>query len=149
MSLSYITLRQRPELKEKAALWFHEKWNVPEPLYLQCMDAYLNKETEYGWYLCLKDETIIGGLGIIENDFHERKDLSPNVCALYVEPPYRNQGIAGVLLDLAVQDMKSHGISPLYLITDHTGFYEQYGWKFLCMVQEENNAGTARMYIHL
>ena len=31
---------------------------------------------------------------------------------------------------LAVSDMKAKGISPLYLVTDHTGFYERYGWEF-------------------
>lgn len=25
---TYITLRQKPELKEKAAAWFHDKWEV-------------------------------------------------------------------------------------------------------------------------
>ncbi len=64
------------------------------------MEAYLNNETEYGWYLCLAGEHIVGGLGVIENDFHNRKDLSPNVYAVYTEKEYRCQGIAGKLLDI-------------------------------------------------
>lgn len=48
----YATLRQRPELKNMAAEWFHCKWGVPQEAYLECMEAYLNNETEYGWYLC-------------------------------------------------------------------------------------------------
>ena len=36
------------------------------------MEAYLNHETEYGWYLCLNGDKIIGGMGVIENDFHDR-----------------------------------------------------------------------------
>ena len=58
----YIALRERPELKQAAAAWFHEKWGVPEAAYLACMDAYLNHETEYGWYLCLDGRRIVGGL---------------------------------------------------------------------------------------
>ena len=27
---TYVTLRQKPELKEKAAAWFHDKWKVPQ-----------------------------------------------------------------------------------------------------------------------
>lgn len=38
---------------------------------------------------------IVGGLGVIENDFHNRKDLTPNVCAVYVDEDYLCQGIAG------------------------------------------------------
>ena len=112
------------------------------------MEAYLNYETEYGWYLCLDDGKIAGGLGVIDNDFHNRKDLTPNICALYVEEEYRCQGIAGRLLDIVVRDMKSKNITPVYLITDHTNFYERYGWEFLCMVQEEGEAGLIRMYMH-
>ena len=144
----YIDLRDNPNLKDKAATWFHEKWGVPKEAYLECMDAYLNKETEYGWYLCLDEDNVIGGLGVIKNDFHNRKDLFPNVCAVYVEEAYRKQGIVGNLLNMAVEDMKSKGISPLYLVTDYIGFYERYGWEFYCMVQSDGEENMSRMYIH-
>ncbi|MBR3344559.1 MAG: GNAT family N-acetyltransferase [Solobacterium sp.] len=144
----YTALRDRPELIDRAAAWFHEKWHVPAEAYLECMTAYLNQKTEYGWYLCLDGEQIIGGLGIIENDFHDRKDLSPNVCAVYTEKAFRNQGIAGRLLNMAVDDMRAKGITPLYLVTDHTGFYERYGWEFFCMVHGDGEPGLTRMYIH-
>ena len=145
---AFIPLRECPQLLERAAKWFHEKWGVPESAYLACMTAYLNRETEYGWYLCLREERIIGGLGVIENDFHDRKDLAPNVCAVYTEEDCRGQGVAGRLLELAVEDMRAKGITPLYLVTDHTGFYERYGWEFLCMAHEDGSANETRVYIH-
>ncbi len=144
----YITLREKPQLKEAAAEWFHSKWGVPTEAYLACMEDYLNHKTEYGWYLCLDGSRIIGGLGVIENDFHDRKDLTPNVCAVYTETEYRCKGIAGRLLDMAVNDLKSKGVTPVYLVTDHTGFYERYGWEFLCMVQGDDEPNMTRMYIH-
>ena len=127
--LRFLTLRDCPEQMEAAARWFHAKWRVPEEAYLACIRAYLNRETEYGWYLCLDGDRIVGGLGVIENDFHDRRDLTPNVCAVYTEAAYRRQGIAGRLLNMAVEAMRNKGISPLYLVTDHTGFYERYGWE--------------------
>ena len=145
---TYITLRENPQLKNSAAEWFHHKWQVPQEAYLECMEAYLNHKTEYGWYLCLDGEKIIAGLGVIENDFHDRKDLMPNVCAVYTEKDYRCQKIAGHLLHMFVDDMKSKGITPLYLVTDHTSFYERYGWEFLCMVQGDGEPNMARMYMH-
>ena len=145
---TYIKLRERPEWKQAAAEWFHSKWNVPTEAYLDCMDAYLNGETEYGWYLCLDGNKIVGGMGVIENDFHDRKDLAPNVCAVYTEEACRGKGIAGQLLTIVVDDMKSKGITPIYLVTDHTGFYERYGWEFLCMVQGDGEPDMSRMYIH-
>ena len=145
---TYIKLRERPEWKQAAAEWFHSKWNVPTEAYLDCMDAYLSGETEYGWYLCLDGDKIVGGMGVIENDFHDRKDLAPNVCAVYTEEACRGKGIAGQLLTIVVDDMKSKGITPIYLITDHTNFYERYGWEFLCMVQGDGEPDMSRMYIH-
>ena len=147
-TLRYCTLRDCPERMEQAARWFHSKWRVPEEAYLACMTAYLHRETEYGWYLCLNGEQIVGGMGVIENDFHDRKDLTPNVCAVYTEEAWRKRGIAGRLLNMVVEDMRAKGVSPLYLVTDHTGFYERYGWEFLCMVQGDGEPGMTRMYIH-
>lgn len=148
MEYSYITLREKPELMDYAAEWFHSKWGIPKKAYLECMESYLNNKTEYGWYLCLQNEKIVGGMGVIENDFHDRKDLSPNVCAVYIELEYRNKGIAGHLLNMVVNDLKSKGITPVYLVTNHTNFYERYGWKFLCMVQGDGESEMTRMYIH-
>ena len=147
-SYSYITLREKPLLMDSAADWFSSKWRVPREAYVECMEDYLNGKTEYGWYLCLDGDRIIGGMGVIQNDFHDRKDLFPNVCAVYTEEPYRGQGVAGHLLDMVVEDMRSKGISPVYLVTDHTGFYERYGWEFLCMVQGDGEPDMTRMYIH-
>ena len=144
----YVTLKETPEQKNSAALWFHSKWGVPEKAYLECMDAYLQGESEYGWYLCLNGDEIVGGLGVIENDFHDRTDLSPNVCAVYTEEKYRGQGIAGNLLSMALEDLRTKGISPVYLVTDHKGFYEKYGWEFFCTVQCHGEDGLSRMYIH-
>lgn len=144
----YISLRECPALTERAAEWFHQKWGVPTEAYLECMNAYLNRRTEYGWYLCLHEGKIVAGLGVIENDFHERKDLTPNICAVYTEPEYRSHGIAGRLLDMAVDELRKIGISPVYLLTDHTGFYERYGWEFLCMVRGDGEDELSRMYVH-
>lgn len=144
--LKYIDLALMPQLKERAAEWFHSKWGVPTEAYLQCMNAYLNNETQYGWYLCLDGEKIVGGLGVIENDFHDRKDLTPNVCAVYTNEEYRCKGIAGKLLDMVVEECRLKGISPLYLLTDHENFYERYGWEFLCMAQGDGESHMSRIY---
>lgn len=145
---TYIPLKEREELKERAAEWFHEKWGVPKDAYLECIESYLGGETEYGWYLCMDGDRIVGGLGVIENDFHNRPDLTPNICAVYTEESHRRMGIAGKLLDMAVEDLRGKGISPVYLLTDHIGFYERYGWEFFCMVQGDGEAEMSRMYIH-
>ena len=145
-----IPLRQRPDLKQPLAAWFHQKWGIPEQAYLESMAECLteNSQPVPQWYAVMENDAIIAGAGVIENDFHDRKDLRPNVCAVYVEKDFRNQGIAGKMLDFICKDMKAMGIDTLYLLTDHTAFYERYGWNFLCMVQGDGEEGLSRMYFH-
>ena len=144
----YITLREKPDLMQKAAQWFSEHWHIPKEAYLKEMKAYLDKKTEYGWYLCLNGNDIVAGMGVIKNDFHNRKDLFPNVCAVYTEKTFRRQGIASKLLNMVVDDLKSKGITPIYLLADIVGFYEKYGWEFLCMAQGDGEDHESRVYIH-
>ena len=144
----YVTLRDIANKKNEVAHWFHDKWKVPIEKYLACMEQYLNKETEYGWYLCLDGDKIVAGMGVIANDFHDRVDLTPNVCAVYTDEKYRNKGIAGKLLNMVIDDMKSKKISPIYLVTNHEGFYEKYGWEFMCLVQCDGEKEKSRIYVH-
>lgn len=147
--MKILRLIDKPEIKDAMAEWFHQKWGIPQEAYLASMEECLERKSPIPqWYAAVKGEKIIGGLGVIENDFHNRKDLTPNVCAVYVEPEYRCRGIAGELLHFACEDMKAKGITTLYLVTDHTSFYERYNWKFLCMVQGDGEEEMTRMYIH-
>ena len=89
---------------------------------------------------------IVGGAGVIDNDFHDRKDLTPNLCALYVEPDCRGRGIAVRLIRLACAEQMAAGTKALYLLTDHTGFYERYGWEFFGTVVPDGETRPARIY---
>lgn len=145
--MEIVKLREHSELANKSAEWFHSKWGIPLEAYQESIEECLqNKASIPQWYVMIENDKILGGMGVIENDFHNRKDLTPNVCAVYVEEEYRCKGIAGDLLQYVCKDMRSMGFKTLYLITDHTSFYERYGWKFLCMVQGDGEEDMTRMY---
>ena len=147
--MEILKLREHSELASEAAEWFHSKGDIPVEEYAGSIQECLTvKSIVPQWYVAVENQQIIGGIGVIENDFHNRKDLTPNVCAVYVEEDYRCQGIAGKLLDFVCGDMCSFGTKTLYLITDHTGFYERYGWKFLCMAQGDGEVDLSRMYVY-
>ena len=149
MKRKMINLKEQPQLTKEAARWFSEKWSIPLEAYKESMaESFTGKKKVPQWYVVLEEGKIIAGLGVIDNDFHDRKDLTPNICAVYVEEAYRCQGIAGDMLRFVCQDMKQRGIDTLYLLTDHTSFYERYGWEFYCMVQGDGEAFLSRMYVH-
>ncbi len=140
-----IKIKENPKLINSAAKWFNEKWNIPFETYQESMLLSLDNDIPR-WYIVLDDNTIIAGCGVIKNDFHNRKDLTPNICALYVLEQYRNKGIAGDLLNYVCDDLKE-SYNNIYLLTDHIGFYERYGFNFLCMALGDFDEEESRMYI--
>ena len=132
MSYEFVKLKDRSEMKERAASWFSAKWGIAQEIYLKHIEAYITSNTDHGWYLCLHDgDEIIGGIGVIENDLHERKDLRPNICALYVEAKHRRKGI-----------------DTLYLVSDLKGFYERCGWQYLGKVKEDDGQHMIDIFMH-
>ena len=147
--MEIIVIRNSPHWAKRAAVWFHEKWGIPLEAYDESIGQCLQNQSPVPqWYLAVENQQILGGLGVIENDFHNRPDLCPNVCAVYVEENYRKQGIAGVLLNFVCKDFHAMKIDTLYLLTDHTNFYERYGWEYLCPVLGDGEEKPFRMYIH-
>lgn len=142
-----LALRDHPELKDDAALWFSEKWGIPASEYRASMDECISCPKGIPqWYVMLNQaDEIIAGAGLIENDFHQRSDLSPNLCALYVEEPYRLQGNARNLLNYIRVETANLGYDTLYLVTDHDNFYEKCGWQLFGMVIS-NEGDPERMY---
>ncbi|WP_392565370.1 GNAT family N-acetyltransferase [Utexia brackfieldae] len=143
-----VKLTQYPAYFKTAANWFSSHWHIPAESYQDSMQISLTQPKAVPqWYMVLnQDHQIIAGAGVIDNDFHERTDLSPNLCALYVETAYRQQHIAKQLLDFIRADMAKMGFKQLYLITDHQTFYEKCGWQWLTMVQD-NEGEQVRLYV--
>lgn len=141
-------LREAPELCETAACWFSERWKIPVSEYTESIEECIAQENSVPqWYLVQKEDgQILAGAGVIENDFHTRKDLCPNVCAVFVEEAVRRQGIARMLLNEIRRDMAAMGVLQLYLLTDHDAFYEKCGWRFLEMVRDDTDH-IGRMYV--
>lgn len=144
---SVVRLRDRPDLADRAAIWFAACWDVPAQAYRESMDACIARPDDVPqWYVAPnEDEGIVAGCGVIENDFHERTDLAPNPCALFVEPSSRGRGLARTLLSHVHEDMRAQGFETLYLVTDHEGLYERLGWKHLGMAYDDEG-GLVRLY---
>lgn len=134
-------LAEHPEMAEEAAAWFSSKWDIPVDAYRESMQESARVGAAVPqWYIVRAGDAasgrIIAGCGIIENDFHDRPDLAPNLCALYVEEEHRHRGLARRLLDHARTEAAAMGHDRLYLVTDLVGFYEKCGWEYVGEVNE-------------
>ena len=134
-----VRLDECPQQMQLAADWFSRHWQNDSALYFASMrESLQRKDGVPRWWIVTEEDSIIAGAGVIANDFHQRPDLTPNVCALFVEPAWRGRGLARRLLETIRQDCAEAGIARLYLISDHVGFYEKCGWQFLRKVQEND-----------
>ena len=127
-----INIRQCREWLERAADYFSSRWQIDRQLYLDSMqDSLTTNEPVPRWYLLVEGEEIVGGYGLIDNDFMVRTDLCPWLCALYVEPAKRGQQLGEKLLEHSRYEAEKLGFEKIYLNTDHVGYYEKYGWYYL------------------
>ena len=132
--MNIINVRERPEYKDKAIAYFQSKWANENSLmvYEDCISWSIKTESPLPvWYLLMDGENIAGCAGLVTNDFISRMDLWPWLCALYIEPDYRGNAYASLLMSQIKQDAAQAGFSKLYLSTDYVGYYEKYGFTFI------------------
>ncbi|GHU71067.1 N-acetyltransferase [Clostridia bacterium] len=141
-----LSVREYPELLTRAVDYFSKKWGIDRKIYEESITDSLTKQNlTPRWFLMMRDDEIVGSLGLIENDFMVRKDLTPWLCALYVEESERRQGLGRKLLEHGRREASKLGFSKVYLCTDLVGYYERYGWNFVGMEASEFG-GEARVY---
>ncbi len=131
--MNIISIRQHPEYKDLAIKYFQEKWQsvLPE-IYEDCINHSIDAKSPLPqWYVLEKGGAIIGGAGLITNDFVSRMDLYPWICAIYIEEQHRGNNYGSLLLDYAKTDAKEADFEYLYLCTGHIGYYEKYGFNYI------------------
>jgi|GEM_PF-401144 len=136
--IKIVSVRENPQYIEQTVEYFSKKWGIDRKFYVESVNNSINTKNGFPrWYLLMNDDEIIGGCGLIEDDFMVRKDYSPWLCGLYVEEHFRGRKLGKKLLDFVRIHAKFSGIDTIYICTDHVGYYEKYGWKFIGMEQSE------------
>ncbi|WP_299494014.1 GNAT family N-acetyltransferase [uncultured Shewanella sp.] len=146
-------LADKPEYISQIAKWYNDEWGYisesigesidtgrsAEVLALKLAD-YLNRDTLPLIVLIIENDNLLGAAQL---RFHEM-DIYPDkehwVGGVYIDKPYRGQGIATILINQIIKLAKRHGVSHLYLQTeDHSGgLYKQLGWKAIEQVNYHN-----------
>ena len=116
--MKIISIRENPTYKDIAINYFQSKWPSVYPvLYEDSINHSIDSPNPLPqWYLLEKDNEM---------------DLYPWVCAVYIDENHRGHFYSTLLLEKAKEDTIKAGFSRLYLSTEHIGFYEKLGFKYI------------------
>lgn len=128
-----ISVREQPEYTREAITYVQNAWPEVLPIiYEDCISNCIGAEAPLPqWYLLRLADRTIGCSGLITNDFISRGDLYPWICALYVDERHRGRAYGSLLLQKSREDCARFGFAHVYLATDHTGYYEKYGFAYI------------------
>lgn len=129
--MKIVSLKNDPELCEKAKLYCLENWNKVYNSFAQCADKSVTYDMPRT-YVVLGGEDekeIIGFYQLAEHDGLTRfTDISPFISALFVDKRARGGGLSETLINHAKYEAASLGYEKIYVASDHIGYYEKHGF---------------------
>lgn len=136
-SLSVALLADRPQALSVVAAWEHAEWGhlMPEVSLDQIERAFrkrANRDRVPMTLLGYVGEELVGTASLVAHDMSIRRELSPWLAVVYVDPARRKAGIGSALVRGVMDRAAELGFGRIHLFTpDQMAFYERLGWEVL------------------
>lgn len=128
--IQIISLIENPELADEVIAYANQNWSPVSKYFTQVVQQVL---TCHGClpkcFILLKNGRIIGFYTLLEQDFVERKGLSPWIATIFVDEKERGQRLCKEILIHGRTIAGDLGFDKVYLSTNHIELYEKYGFK--------------------
>ena len=100
--MNLISVKNHSQWLEPAILFFQHHWasEVSKPVYDDCLRSMMRSTSPLPqWYILVDGHNIVGGAGLVTNDFVSRMDVWPYVVALIIEEEYRGKHLSKTLIE--------------------------------------------------
>ena len=114
-------------------------WNTPQPGEWKSEELSQGRIIDYKAFNFVDGEGVRNSLYVAGCMFHCQGCYNVATWNFRAGIPYTQE-----LEEQIMADLKARGITPVYLFTDYTGFYERYGWEFFCMAQGDGEEKPSR-----
>lgn len=117
------------------AKWHNDEWHHISPhltteLRIREYSSYSNAPSIPSCVIALIENQPAGSASLVESDMDSHPQLGPWLASVYVQPRFRQQGLATQLIQHCLDNARVSGIPTLYLFTpDKKDFYLKRGWK--------------------
>ena len=92
----------------------------------------MRKNDFHDWecvFAALDDEKIAGFCTLSKTDRLPKAPYTPYVGFIFVDLPYRSNRLSSNLIDAASEAARNAGFDRIFIISDHVGLYEKYGFE--------------------
>lgn len=132
--VSVVDIRACPEHVAVVAGWVHREWWSRSAVSPEELKEFVRGCVAASGFpavlVAVSERQAIGSVFLHPTEAPDRPAYTPYLGALYVDTPYRGQGVGRALVRAAEQQAAGLGFGALYLnaMPARTSFYESVGW---------------------
>lgn len=97
-------------------------------------------------FLLIDKKKLVSFCTLAEQDEIDKPEMTPWIGFVYTFPNYRGHHYMGLLIENACKLAKESGNTEIFISTDATGLYENYGFTYLEKNMETIYDNIARVY---
>ncbi|MCL2850901.1 MAG: GNAT family N-acetyltransferase [Firmicutes bacterium] len=148
--MKIANLAHHPEHIEQVAKWVFDEWSANnggtlERQIYQIKHA-IKTDGVPQTFIALHNGKLVGTVALWNNDLGVRQDLRPWLACLYVDNEFRGKGIGTELIKYCTAVAGKLGFEKLYLITEHSDYYEKLGWQHIDNAPRKSGYDDIKIY---
>lgn len=127
--MKIYTIRERPDLIPAMLESLEAHWPACMPWIKKHMEKVLADEGPVpdAW-IAVEDGKIVGGYTLAIKELLYSQDRGLWIATLYMDPAFRGKHLSPILIEHARRRGGELGYEKIYLATEHTNYYEKYGF---------------------